>query len=104
MTAHRSIGRIACRAVVLAATLAAVVAVPLSASAHSVHRPDVFVCDQVDDEDLPTVRANGCGWRSPVILPDPLIIQPEFASWHYWCANGHAVGTTVTGYECERRY
>ncbi|MFD0206232.1 MULTISPECIES: hypothetical protein [Saccharothrix] len=102
MTTRLPIGRIARRAAVLGATLAVAVAAPLSASAHTADQPEVFICDEVDDSDLPTVTADGCEWTSPVILPDSFIIQPEYARWYYRCQNGHAAGTAVTGYYCER--
>ncbi|XVS62220.1 hypothetical protein ACQPYE_28655 [Actinosynnema sp. CA-299493] len=101
MTTYRLIRR----AAVLGATLALAVAAPMSASAHSANDPDVFVCAEVDEDDLPTVTADECGdWTSPVIIPDPFIIQPEYARWHYECENGHAAGTSVTGYECRREF
>lgn len=102
MSTQLPFGRIACRAAVLGATLAMAVAAPLSASAHTANQSEVFICAEVDDSDLPTVRADGCEWTSPVVLPDPFVIQPEYARWYYRCENGYAAGTAVTGYGCER--
>jgi hypothetical protein len=104
MTTRRPTRRMICRAAILGATLALAVTAPLSASADSADPIAVFTCSEVNDEDLPRVEADECEWTSPIIIPDPFVIQPEYASWHYRCEYGHAAGTAVAGDGCERRY